>query len=78
MRYTTFLSTEPPQDECYASRASFQTGAFIAQIAAMKTAFARGKIANVNTNAVRGHIVMLTNESLSRHTCRRHAGPSSA
>ncbi len=26
----------------------------------MKTAFARGKIANVNANAVRGHIVMLT------------------
>src|ERR1700739_2166362 len=42
------------------SAASFETEAFIAQIAAMKTAFARGRIANVNANAVSGQTVMLT------------------
>jgi len=35
-------------------------GAFIAQIAAMNTAFARGRIVKVSANAVRGQTVMLT------------------
>ncbi len=35
-------------------------GAFIAQIAAMKTAFARGRTANVSASAVSGQTVMLT------------------
>ena len=35
-------------------------GAFIAQIAAMNTAFARGRMVKVSTNAVRGHSIMLT------------------
>jgi hypothetical protein len=35
-------------------------GAFIAQIAAMKIAFARGRTANVNASAVSGQTAMLT------------------
>jgi len=35
-------------------------GAFIAQIAAMNTAFARGRMVKVSVNAVRGQTVMLT------------------
>ena len=35
-------------------------GAFIAQIAAMKTAFALGKITNVNANAVGGRNLSIT------------------
>jgi hypothetical protein len=34
-------------------------GAFIAQIAAMNTAFARGRMVKVSANAVRGHTIML-------------------
>lgn len=37
-----------------------KSGAFIAQIAAMKTAFARGRTADVSTSAVSGQTVMLT------------------
>lgn len=35
-------------------------GAFIAQIAAMNRAFARGSMVIVSANAVNGHTVMLT------------------
>jgi hypothetical protein len=68
-------------------------GTFIAQIAAMKTAFARGRTANVSANAVSGQTVMLTKrgqrKTVSAYNADgttkwltmmivSHAGPSSA
>jgi len=68
-------------------------GAFIAQIAAMKTAFARGRTANVSASAVSGQTVMLTKrgqrKTVSAYNADgttkwptmmivSHAGPSSA
>jgi hypothetical protein len=51
-------------------------GAFIAQIAVMKTAFARGRTANVNARAVSGQTVMLTKRGQSKDChgiqCRRY------
>ncbi|MET4175261.1 hypothetical protein ABIB95_004777 [Bradyrhizobium sp. LA2.1] len=44
---------------CFQSRHS-KPGAFIAQIAAMKMVFARGRIVNVSAAAVSGQTVMLT------------------
>ena len=88
MRCSTFLSTEP-----HTGRLIRNPGAFIVQIAAMKTAFARGRIANVNANAVRGHIIMLTQSGHPKLVSAynvdgttkwptkiivSHAGPSSA
>jgi hypothetical protein len=75
------------------SAASFETRSLITQIAAMKTAFARGRTAKVNATAVSGQTVMLTKRG-QRKTVPAynadgttkwptmmivsHAGPSSA
>jgi hypothetical protein len=49
-------------------------GAFIAQIAVMKTAFARGRTANVNARAVSGQTVMLTKRGQSKDCHGINAG----
>ncbi len=55
----SFSETTTRRILCFQSRHS-KPGAFVAQIAAMKMAFARGRIANVSVNAVSGQTVMLT------------------
>src|SRR5260370_10455178 len=60
IRCSTSLSPEPRRNEFYASSGVIRNPEPSRPDSAMKTAFARGKITNVNANAVGGQTVMLT------------------